>query len=233
MREVPSGQRTRYDPLMPSLRCQAVFQGASGLPEDRFVNTFHFTWVTGDSYLDMVAAATAKVDDFYTASPGTEAAIGSYLSPYVNRAFVVKGYDLSLPPGEREPFEWPSTLPATTATGLPEEVAICLTIRGAPPVTPRRRGRIYIGPLSDTTNVIVPASTGGPARPKVTSSNSVTEAILESAAALAGGPGLPVWSIRSVTPTENFVLVNDGYIDNAFDTQRRRGPDPDFRNFFS
>jgi hypothetical protein len=37
------------------------------------------------------------------------------------------------------------------------------------------------------------------------------------------GDGVP-WCIRSTTPSENFVPIVGGYIDNAFDTQRRRGP---------
>jgi hypothetical protein len=36
--------------------------------------------------------------------------------------------------------------------------------------------------------------------------------------------GFPTWVIRSTVPLENFIQVTNGHIDNAWDTQRRRGP---------
>jgi hypothetical protein len=49
------------------------------------------------------------------------------------------------------------------------------------------------------------------------------------AAFLAADASALRWSIRSITPVENFVPIVAGWIDDAFDTQRRRGPDPSFR----
>jgi hypothetical protein len=46
---------------------------------------------------------------------------------------------------------------------------------------------------------------------------------------LAEGNG---WSIRSSVPTENFVPVVAGWMDNSFDTQRSRGTDATVRIVF-
>lgn len=217
-----------------AIRVQAVFQGGSGLPEDRFVNTFHFASATNQPYAENALACRNAVEGFFVSPHGGEAAIGAHLSPYVGRAFTVTSYNLLDAPGERLPTTQAATLPASTADGLPEEVAICLTLRGAPPVTPRRRGRIYIGPLCDNNGIIVYANTTTPARPKMTSSASITAALGASFTYLKNVVTADTaWCIRSTTPTENFVPIVDGYVDNAFDTQRRRGPDPDFRFFTS
>lgn len=216
-----------------AIRVQAVFQGGSGLPEDRFVNTFHFASDVNQPYAENAVLCRESVLGFFQDAHGGEAAIGTYLSPYVSRTFSITSYNLLDAPGERIPTTDTATLPATAAVGLPEEVAICLTLRGAPPVTPRRRGRLYIGPLVDNNGVIVSANTTTPARPKMTSSASITAALGAAFTYVKTRPGVTPWCIRSITPTENFVPIVDCYIDNAFDTQRRRGPDPDFRFFAS
>jgi hypothetical protein len=128
-----------------------VGQGASGLPEDRFVNTFHFVCI-GTATAEQQEDACVLVRDFYngTGSGPTVQfrALSTYISPYVSRTAELRSYDL-----ETEKPRVPQITPLTLGTpygssGLPEEVAVCLSYHGPTPITARRRGRIYIGPLT-------------------------------------------------------------------------------------
>lgn len=201
------------------IRAMAVFQGKSGFAEDQFVNTFHFL---GDGTYDEDAILAADhVGKFYenVTDPVQFNAIGGFLSPWIERDYLIKTYDLSIPP-IRVPTNWPHTLPAAiSANGPPEESAVCLTLHGSvPPASARRRGRLFIGPLCNTG--IVQSTTA--ARSGV--STDIIAALTVAAAGLADRP-LLTWVIRSTKPTVNYVPIVGGYVDNALDTQRRRGPD--------
>lgn len=208
---------------MTQIRVMFVGQGASGLPEDRAVNVFHFTG-TG-AYSSDGPAAAARVKTFYDTVTGAQVnPIGSYLSPWINRAAELRTYDLTTEK-PRVPTVTPFTLPTClNNSGLPEEVALVSTFFGSPPITRRRRGRTYIGPLNGASAVISYGSTSAPTMPATQIVLDLRDATKQLA--LAGPVQL---CIRSLLPTENFVPVAAGYVDNAFDTQRRRGPDPTSR----
>lgn len=196
-----------------------VGQLASGLPEDRIVNVFHFQ--AAEAYSSASFAARDQVRDFYTGA-NTTFSVGAYLSCYLSRAAKIVTYDLAEPP-PRVPTELAFTLPdATSLNGLPEEVAVCLSMRGAipPAAGPRRRGRVYIGPLNQSAYDT--AATIRPARPIA---SFITDLTVAATRLQAAGIGGVLWCIRSERPVENFVPVSGGWVDNAFDTQRRRGPD--------
>lgn len=212
----------------------AVFQGGSGLPEDRFINTFHFHSPVPDVPALAAEECRQRVIDFYSANSGTLGIFGRYLSNYISRTYQVVSYSLLLPPGERIPTAETATLPAPLVDeGLPEELAVCLTIRGDLPWTARRRGRIYLGPFVNSPSVMDPASTNAPARVESGVANNITSCILEKASLLSISTAATPWCIRSTVPVENFVQVTSGYVDDAFDIQRRRGPDPTLRNSFA
>ena len=110
-------------------------------------------------------------------------------------------------------FNFLSSLPTTL---LPSEVALCLSFQ-APripgQIQNRRQGRVYIGPLN--TGV---ASAGRP--------SSTARSTLAAAAGVLGvdiqtdTDGFwAVWSAMNGTTAE----VEEGWVDDAFDTQRRRG----------
>jgi hypothetical protein len=112
---------------------------------------------------------------------------------------------------------------------LPSECAICLSFHGdttglatdVPGGAPgprgdthpaaRVRGRIFIGPLNQHVQ-----SSGSPTRVSAT----VLGDIVGSAMALH--TAMPSWSVWS-RKNANTKLVTGGFVDNAFDTQRRRG----------
>jgi hypothetical protein len=100
---------------------------------------------------------------------------------------------------------------------MPPEVAICLSyqaakISGVPQA--RRRGRVFIGPL----NTSAMGTDGRPA-------TAFINALVGAADALKDPAGAPDWdwsTWSSFDPTVSTVIDN-GWVDNEFDTQRRRG----------
>jgi hypothetical protein len=207
---------------MAQIRAMFVGHGPSGLPADRVVNTWHFE--NGDAYADHGDAVVAALKKFYAgiggAISGISAPIGSWLSAWVQRAAELRLYDLStaIPRVPRiEPFDLSA---ARQSDGYAEEVAVCLSITSlAPPFSPRRRGRLYIGPLA--VGAIAASSSTLPARP---ASALITDLVV-SAIYMSDQVGGVDWAIRSTRPVQNFVGVGRGWVDNALDTQRRRGPD--------
>lgn len=203
---------------MSHIRVVFTGQGPSGLAEDRAVNVFHFEGLS--TYGDDAPDAIARVANFYrTLTGGATRMVGEYLSPWVDRDATVTSYDMDVPP-DRIPTVEPIVLPAAIGgSGLPNEVAICLSFEGAPPHTPRRRGRVYIGPLCLNADMHVAATIGDDARPTAQLMSDLGVA----AAAMATPGGSVQWVIRSIKPTVNYVPVVSGWVDNAWDTQRRRG----------
>jgi hypothetical protein len=220
-------------PRMTDIRVMFIGHGPSGLPADDIVNTFHFTGGGPDASLNVLEALNA-VEDFYLgfaatpelfpggagSAPVQTFPLGAWLSPWIQRSCELRGYNLAdLKP--RVPLVKPITLPAAVSTeGLVEEVALCLSYRGQPPVTPRRRGRLYLGPLgTGTATWALNTTASQPAAAFVAD-------ICRAALRLSRTPApAPEWSILSSRPAINFVKIVNGYVDNAFDVQTRRGPD--------
>lgn len=89
-------------------------------------------------------------------------------------------------------------------------------------VQARRRGRIYIGPLKTTTS-----TNGRPNSTAITTLATASSALGIDLNAVADTTWC-VWSPTSGTA----VPITDGWVDNAFDTQRRRGWDPTSRTTY-
>lgn len=207
------------------VKAQVVFQGGSLLPEDRYVNTLHFD--SAEVALDLAAAIIhGPLSEFYTA-PGTGRAntVGSLLSPYVQRAFTVRYYDMA-DPEPRVPIVATATLAAAPsgAEGLPEEVSIVHAFHGAPPVTARRRGRNYLGPLN--VSAFDGGTTSTPARVDSGARSDIAASAADLAAAEVG------WCVYSGV-SGLLVPVVAGWIDNELDTQRRRGAESSSRTVWA
>jgi hypothetical protein len=115
---------------------------------------------------------------------------------------------------------------------LPNEVALCLSYQAVAisgESQARRRGRIFFGPLCNTANTL---SATGECRPSAALVTALCGAatLLATPAATAAGD-LVHWAVYSPTTdlTETiddaFQDVDNGWVDNSFDTQRRRGRD--------
>jgi hypothetical protein len=204
------------DPILPDIyKVQVVFQGNSNLPEDQFVNNWYFR---NDEIGTPEGPIKAVLDAFYTGVTPAGQNVGNYISPHVNRAFLYKIYDLGLPP-PRPPVVVPANVLAPqTGAGLPGEVAIVSSFFAGTNV-PRKRGRHYIGPLS-----VVTSDAGASPRP----SSGVLTAIADRAKNVAQTTQNVTWvQVSQVAGIAS--VVTAGWVDNAYDTQRRRGNAPSTR----
>lgn len=214
----------------------------SGIPADAVENTF--TFVTTDNLPANRIAIRGLLDTFYTQIPATGVkAVGGWLGGSLDRVALpsVTIYDVTAhlsgsaagAPVSVLPFL--HTLPAATGAALPAEVAACLSFHGDYGLTSefgshtrpraRLRGRIYLGPLLQST-LTVDAVTN---RVKLSTSAMIADTI-KAATALKASVD-PVWVVWSRTGASQ-VPVTGGWMDDAYDTQRRRGEAPIARSSF-
>lgn len=205
---------------MTLVRCQASIAKDGGAPADACVNTWHFE---AEPTVAGVTAPLAALTAFYTT-------IQSIFSDKVDLAGCrAKWYNLA-DPMPRPPFADGSLgLSGTTGNAiLPPEMAICLSFQAAraPGMKQaRRRGRIYLGPLGFTsvgTTEFVPTTQ--------------VDLIKGAAATLLAASNAATtwrWVVHSPTtgPT-SWVKVDEGWVDDAFDVQRRRGIPSTLRRVF-
>lgn len=212
---------------MARIRAQVVFQGFTNTVFDRYVNTWHFDHL--DNYTIHKAAVQAALVQFYTGTAtGGTTGPGANIAPCVSRTATIHTYNLA-DPEPRVPTTTTMTLPAAVSTSnLPQELAVCLSFRGTLPIHPRRRGRIFFGPLANHTDNLLPGS----ASAFSFVGSILRQRLVEHAKDLRNN-GSVGWCILSNTPTQNVVPVDAGYVDDAFDIQRRRGHETTVRTLFS
>jgi hypothetical protein len=205
------------------LLVQVRLENDSGIPRDAAINTFHFATSNPS-----VAPTTTELDEivakvksaYDTAQTGSSNSLASLLGSALSGAWSMKIYDLH-DAEPRVPIRDTGPLATFTpgSTSLPQEVALCLSYHGAfaSGVNPRhRRGRVYFGPLSSSGLV---TSTGLPS----TSANSIIDTIAAVGSWLIQATASDcTWEIYSPSLNSHTGVVG-GYVDNEWDTQRRRG----------
>lgn len=190
---------------MALYRAQITIPMDSGLPEDAATNTLYFD-----------ADTEGDLDDVHDALSDFYIAIDGLYSSLVDGLGVVVNYYRMSDPEPRTPVKTNGMLTwVTDSSASPTEVALVLSyqaakISGLP--QSRRRGRIYIGPLggglSDRPNAV------GQINPLVAAAQGLLDA---STAATT-------WTWAQYSPTNNEgANVVSGWVDNEWDTQRRRG----------
>jgi hypothetical protein len=200
---------------------------SSGLPEDVVVNTF--AWTASD-LITLRAMTTAAIPSFYNNvhAPGT-VTLASRISAKIARStngVIVKYYDVTThldgsAHGSPVAIEQFTLGAAIDGTMLPEENAVVLSYHGLLTDLPeeigttrpaaRHRGRMYFGPCNTAVNQGSDASV-----------EPQTNAALRGAALSFLALGSAPWSVWSRKNAAMYTVVG-GYVDNAFDTQRRRG----------
>lgn len=158
-------------------------------------------------------------DNWVAAIVALYSSIDNYYASTVNQnGHIIKVYDMADPepraPILEDTFDF-NTNP--TSNPLPSEVAVCLSFQAARQSgnpQSRRRGRIYIGPLGvnglDTS--------GRPSSAHMTALANAGSAFLAQSVT-DGDWAWAVWS----TVDQNISFVTNGWVDNSYDTQRRRG----------
>ena len=116
------------------------------------------------------------------------------------------------------------------STPLPSEVALCTSFAAGPAVgvnPARRKGRMFIGPLNEVsldTSLANQAVVSSTARIILA---GATERLADDL--ITAGHELAVWS----RVDQAAYPVVRGWVDNAFDTQRRRGIEPSLRTVWT
>lgn len=224
---------------MSLVKIAVTHHDLSGLPEDDIVNTFHFGTDPGGITTQMSADFEIALDAFWHGNP-TQGGVplDAYLSGRLDRT---KGrdYDIYVKETGEKDFGSPVDIvrgKAFSAVGsnanLPAEVALCGSFHGDLTDIPeeagvtrpaaRRRGRIYVGPLNTAAqNTTGTAVVSRPAQQFIDCLANRIEILRLSSEAV------PEWSWgvahAASTAAWTFTKVEGGWVDNEWDTQRRRG----------
>lgn len=209
---------------MKVIRAQVSLRTDSALPEDFVMNTFHFkSPLAADISGTVLTDLTAKISDFYNAVDGLMPA--QFLTGVGDITF----YDMA-DPMPRVPLTDATFgfTPNAANPGLPPEVCICLSYKGVYQSgfnNASRRGRIFFGPVS--TGVL--DVNGTTAKVGASQVGTLETALTALAGTFASDGDDWFWCVYSPTIDGQFsldlatVAITDGWIDNAFDVQRRRG----------
>ena len=213
---------------MASVHAVVRMPYVTGLPRDVSINTFNITDPDA-SALDIVAVWGPALTDYYTDTYDGHR-IADYLSPViVPDACSIEFYEPNLATGAiGEPINiTPLDLGLVSDEGpMPLEVAICNSQRAAGGIGlsgARRRGKHYLGPwgneVTTTSDVGLPA----PANVVLNTIRLASVNLLLIGDTLDGD-----WAVWSRSDAAMFPVVG-GWIDNEFDTQRRREVDATLR----
>lgn len=201
---------------------QVVWDHSSALPRDALVNTLCFDVHNAGSSSSWKPLLSSVVGNGIGAAAGSNGGLLGHMAECLAGTYTVKVYDL----GQSEPrdaFEeqFPFTVNASTVP-LPNEVALCLSFKTSQGnVSPSNRGRIYFGPLNGSSCVAEDA------HHNAIPSTGLQSALLNLGTRLYDGAiGNDMeWAVYS-RKNNSLGLIQNCWVDNAFDTQRRRGNDP-------
>lgn len=226
------------------VRAQCTFQGLSGLPEDIYVNDLYFSTGAGDPTSGDFDAFTAAWANFF--NDGAHK-VADYLSDQIDRtagSAKIAFYEAGVPGSPLDVRSW-ALASIGDVVSLPHELACVVSYHAdltdvpetaANPFPPpaiirpaaRLRGRFYLGPLNEGTL----GTEDGDVRLNDTFVGVVIDAATELLSMMDTGTFNIPWVQWSRTAGEANAVVG-GYVDNAFDIQRRRGSAPSTRTAFS
>lgn len=194
-------------------RAQVELEAGSLLPEDKIVNTWHFE---GSETATDLANIDDMLSDFYDGANPSGRLFGVYSNSGVTGKVKIKIFCLADPEPRIPRGEFLHTWSRGAGGGLPSEVALVMSYQGsevAGEPQRRRRGRVYLGPFNAAQN-----TAGRPVQ-------NLRQIIGEAASQLQAAAEASVtwqWVVYSRADVAGVEVV-DGWIDNAWDTQRRRG----------
>lgn len=193
---------------MPIYRAQATVWLTDNVPANVGINTWHCN-ATDDAE---AVAFMANVVAFYQT-------IDTHMAPFVRvtNGLTWKLFDLD-DPEPRVPTDVGSaTLNPGSGSALPTEVALCLSFQANPiSGTPqgRRRNRVYLPFFNAAAN----DASGRPSTAVVNAINTAADTLWDASEAAADWS----WVVYSPTDVAAYAIDN-GWVDNEWDIQRRRG----------
>jgi len=205
---------------MAILRAQIQLALNSGTPEDRPVNVLHFDSPTTPA---VIADIVGHLNTFYSAFQPQLA------NTVAQNGHQIKWYNMDDPAPRAPIAESTFNLAfAPNSAPLPSEIAVCcsfqaLRVSGLPQA--RRRGRIFIGPLG----TVILSTNGRPVTSGLNQIKNAADAFLAASQTSTNWK----WVVRSVAGGGTVSEISDGWLDDAFDVQRRRGVKPSSRVLFS
>lgn len=220
---------------MAIARAEVQWASGTGLPRD--VATQAFTFDVGSALLPLYTSAlTGLLDDFYSQvqSPAT-VSIASFLrNGLVLPNVTVKWGTIDVMTGVVTPTtETSFTVAGMASVGdsLPAECAVRASVHGAitgvQAVDRRRRGGPFLGPGFIATAATI-ASGRVLVDPDLVAAVSACSSKLQTDAAIAGY----LWVVYSRADQTTHEIVG-GFVDNAWDTIKRRGTGPSARTTWS
>jgi hypothetical protein len=226
------GCRSDRRSVVGIVQAEVILAAKSGILTDGSVNTFTFrTATTAIATADLDLIRTALTEFYNTAAGGNvpSAFLASRVDRGANKASI-KYYDISAHldgTAHGSPLridQW-TIAGANPVSDLPAELAIAVSYHSAYGSDPefaagsrpraRDRGRIYFGPLGGST-MTIDASTNE------TRVNAAVRTTLSAAAARLMAHTDVTWQLWSRKKATIFPVVG-GWVDDAFDVQRRRG----------
>lgn len=209
---------------MAIYRIQVRIPGVSNVAEDIITNTWHIEG-TGTGLLD----AMSKIRSFYNdAAPGNAQPLRNLMTAAtIGTNWRAVAYNLadSEPRTPVRDEGW--TINPGGGNPMPTECAACFSYQGgriSGTNQARRRGRLFLGPW-------VTAMIAGNGRVAGLLQVSICRAGKEL---LKQSDDATDWTWVVYSPTDNAAVpIIDGWVDDAWDTVRSRGPKPSSRTLFS
>lgn len=224
-------------------RVRVTIPADTGLPKDDVMNNWSFQNETTALLLQDSSAIDNRLSAFYSA-------MGSAFSSYLNLAGARMQIVDMTDPYPRIPFyDEPLTITGASTTGddLPQDVAMCLSFKKTPSSgdnARRTRGRVYIGPLQvsagdqfQATSTLVDALANAANTHILLENDDLEWAIYSQythhdvpvGERLYDSEGNLQYPENSLLLAQSFVPVGVIWVDNEWDTQRRRGLDATYR----
>lgn len=196
---------------------QVTLLSATGSSEDNQSNTFAVGQIpTLDA--SFANSWTTAIKDFYDDVVTTGGLKGMSQNNHL-----IKFYDIQAPAPNYPLFERNFNLDsAPFAVDMPQEVALVISYSNVSATTVargRRRGRIYISGWGESTNV-AGQPTDGTCDSLLTNFTDYVVAVNAISTFDAS-----IWSRTG----ETTYVIEEAHVDNAWDTQRRRGTKSDYR----
>lgn len=203
---------------MAIFKAQVTLRMTSNIPEDSVVNTY---WFESSDSAEIITDVPSVLGGAY------EQVKGIFPSTVKQNGHGLKIYSMA-DPEPRAPI-YDNTFNLSTApTGNPvaPELALCVSFQGeraSGQSQARRRGRVYLGPHDSGAF----ATDGRPHADVIAAAAAFGQFLFDGFALMASGAWV-VWSPTSSDAVE----VDNGWVDNAWDIQRRRGVAPTARTTY-
>lgn len=225
---------------MAFFRVQVTFEGVSGVPSGRYVNDWCFEG-PADPTNGEWTTLFEELQKFYDDVDGAQTfPMLYYMSEEIaTTGHEMRAYELETPPPHipLAVYSFGMTVD-DTITALPAEVACVLSFHGdvvagtdvgpGPHLKARHRNRVFLGPLNINSLEIIGGDTPRPRTVFMSNMMYAAGGLLNNATLIAAGWNWAIWS-----PTRaDGEHVRGGHVDNAFDTQRRRGAAATLKQYF-